>query len=59
MSELYRQLIKWICMVSEDVMKSRELFLLNDCDLTYTARNNLGLMLIKNTAMNIWTLHLR
>ena len=47
MSELYRQLIKWICMVSEDVMKSRELFLLNDCDLTSTARNKLGLMLMK------------
>ena len=47
MSELYRQLIKWIYMVSEDVMKSRELFLLNDCDLTSTARNKLGLMLMK------------
>ena len=47
MSELYRQLIEWIYMVSEAVMKSRGWFLLNYCGLTYTARNKLYLLLMR------------
>ncbi len=47
MFELHKQLNKWIDEVSEDVMRSREWFLLNNCDLIYTIQNKMALILMR------------
>ena len=47
MLELYKQLNGWIDEVSADVIKSREWYLLNNCDLIYTAQYKMGLILMR------------
>lgn len=47
MFELYKQLNKWIDEVSEDVMKSREWFLINNIDLPYNIPEKMGLILMR------------
>lgn len=47
MFELYKQLNSWIDDVSEAVIKSREWFLLNNLDLPYNVRNEMGLVLMR------------
>jgi len=47
MFELYKQLNEWIDEVSEDVMKSREWFLINNLNLPYNIPQKMGLILMR------------
>lgn len=47
MSELYKQLNRWIDEVSETVVKSHEWFLINSCSLPYNISNKMGLILMR------------